>query len=118
MIRLLVFAIWVLSLSPIAAWAHAFLAHATPAAGSQTRTAPPAVTLTFSEAVEPRFSTIEVRDPAGTRVDSGAAHPDGGGKTLSIRLPPLAAGQYTVIWHATSVDTHQTEGRYTFTVLP
>ncbi len=118
MIRLLVFAAWALCLTPGTGWAHAFLAHATPAAGSQTRSAPPTVSLTFSEAVEPRFSTIEVRDPAGTRVDSGAAHPDGGGKTLSIRLPPLAAGQYTVIWHATSVDTHQTEGRYTFTVLP
>jgi methionine-rich copper-binding protein CopC len=100
------------------AFAHAFLAHASPSAGSEMRAAPPAVTIKFTEAVEPRFSTIEVRDAAGKRVDAGDLHTVGGAETISIGIPGLPPGIYWVIWHATSVDTHKTEGRYTFTVLP
>ena len=100
------------------AFAHAFLAHASPSAGSEMRAAPSAVTIKFTEAVEPRFSTIEVRDAAGKRVEAGDLHTVSGPETLVIRLPGLPPGVYAVIWHATSVDTHRTEGRYTFTVLP
>ncbi|MGA3399614.1 MAG: copper resistance protein CopC [Acetobacteraceae bacterium] len=35
-----------------------------------------------------------------------------------FRPTKLPAGQYTVIWHVTSVDTHKTEGRFTFSVAP
>ena len=38
--------------------------------------------------------------------------------TLSVPLRPLSTGVYKVTWHATSVDTHKTEGSYTFTVGP
>jgi methionine-rich copper-binding protein CopC len=37
---------------------------------------------------------------------------------LAVPVKPLAAGVYTVLWHATSVDTHKTEGHFTFTVAP
>jgi copper resistance protein C len=30
----------------------------------------------------------------------------------------LAAGAYTVHWHAVSVDTHHTQGTFEFTVKP
>jgi copper resistance protein C len=30
----------------------------------------------------------------------------------------LAAGDYTVRWHAVSVDTHHTQGTFSFTVKP
>ena len=30
----------------------------------------------------------------------------------------LAAGAYTVHWHAVSVDTHHTQGTFQFTVKP
>jgi copper resistance protein C len=33
-----------------------------------------------------------------------------------VTLPKLPPGTYTVNWHVTSVDTHKTEGNYTFTV--
>ena len=115
--RVLIVLAWVLFAAP-PAFAHAFLAHASPSAGSEMRPAPPAVTIKFTEAMEPRFSTIEVRDAAGKRIDAGGLHTVGGAETLAIGLPDLAPGVYAVIWHATSVDTHKTEGRYTFTVLP
>ncbi len=100
------------------AFAHAFLAHASPSAGSETHVPPAAVTIVFTERVEPRFSNIEVRDAAGTKLPTGQPHAQGKAETLSVDLPKLPPGTYTVIWHATSVDTHKTEGKYTFTVLP
>jgi methionine-rich copper-binding protein CopC len=33
-----------------------------------------------------------------------------------VTLPPLAPGTYTVIWRVLSVDSHITEGRFTFRV--
>jgi copper resistance protein C len=35
-----------------------------------------------------------------------------------VDLPRLPPGTYTVVWHVTSVDTHKTEGRFDFTVVP
>ena len=35
---------------------------------------------------------------------------------MHIGLKPLNAGTYKVHWHAVSVDTHTTEGDFTFTV--
>ena len=101
------------------AFAHAFLASAAPAVGSVANASPKDVVLTFTEAVEPRFSRIEVDDDAGTRVDVGDVHGDSGdGKRLSVGVPALKPGAYRVVWHAVSVDTHRTEGRFTFTVTP
>ena len=95
--------------------AHAFLDHAEPRVGSTVEAAPPAVTLEFTEAVEPDFSRIEVRDAHDQPVAVGALehpHPE----ELQVSLPPLPSGDYTVHWVVTSVDTHQTEGRFEFTV--
>jgi methionine-rich copper-binding protein CopC len=101
------------------AFAHAVYEHASPAAGSEVKSAPQAVTITFSEAVEPAFSKIEVKDANGARVDDGAVHSAGNdGRDLAVGLKKLAPGRYSVIWHVTSVDTHKTEGRYDFTVVP
>ncbi len=101
------------------AWSHALLKAATPAVGSTVASPPAAVAITFSEGVEPSFSAIAVTDAAGARVDSGAVHLGPGGNTeLLADLKPLKPGSYAVAWHATSVDTHKTEGQYTFTVAP
>lgn len=101
------------------AWAHAMLEKAVPAVGSTVKAAPKELTLTFSEGVEPAFTTVEVTDAGGKRVDSGkpqAAPNDR--RVLTVALQPLGPGQYTVVWHALSVDTHRTEGRFTFSVAP
>ena len=54
---------------------------------------------------------------SGARVDDGAPRtaPDDN-RTLQIGLKPLAPGDYRVEWHATSVDTHKTQGAFGFTV--
>ncbi len=110
-------AVAVLALAPAAAFAHAHLASASPAQ-SAIVAAPDSVSLGFTEALEKRFSAIEVRDAGGRRVDDGIIRSEADPAHLTIGLPHLPAGIYKVIWHATSVDTHRTEGDFTFTVAP
>ena len=102
-----------------AAHSHAHLRTAAPAVGSTVQASPPEVAITFTEGVEPRFSTIEVQDAAGRRVDRNDVHTTlGDNKVLSVGVPQLAPGLYTVNWHATAVDTHKTEGKFQFTIRP
>jgi methionine-rich copper-binding protein CopC len=99
------------------AYAHAFLDSALPRVGSTIPAAPSEVVLTFTQGVEPDFSRIEVQDASGARVDDGAPRTAGGDPTrFAVPLKKLTAGTYTVIWHVTSVDTHKTQGKFTFTV--
>ena len=102
-----------------AAQAHAHLRTAAPAVGGTVQASPPEVAITFTEGVEPRFSTVEVQDAAGKRVDKDDVHTaPTDNKVLSVGVPQLAPGTYTVTWHATAVDTHKTEGSFDFTVKP
>jgi copper resistance protein C len=96
------------------AQAHAFLDHATPLVGSTVPTAPDAVSLSFTQNLEPAFSTVQVTDAGGARVDQG--EPQISGNTMRVGLKSLPAGSYEVHWHAPSVDTHTTEGTFTFNV--
>lgn len=97
-------------------FAHAHLHASTPEAGG-TGAASTTVEISFNEVLEPKFSTIDVTDAAGRRVDQSDLHiVDADAKRVAVGLKPLSAGVYTVVWHATSVDTHKTEGHFTFTV--
>ncbi len=96
------------------ALAHAFLKRASPAVGSTVATAPRQLTLWFTEDLEPAFSRIEVSNAKGVRVDVGKAHI--GGNTMRVGLKHLSPGTYAVRWHALSVDTHKTQGKFNFTV--
>jgi methionine-rich copper-binding protein CopC len=96
------------------AHAHAFLDHASPLVGSTVAAAPREVALSFTQNLEPAFSTVQVFDANSARVDQGKAQI--GGNTMRIGLKALTPGNYKVRWHALSVDTHTTEGRFTFHV--
>jgi len=95
------------------ALAHAQLESASPAVGSTVRKAPSQVSLSFTQKLEKSFSSIEVSGPGG-RVDQGGATVSGA--RMSVGLKALSAGTYHVHWHALSVDTHKTEGSFSFTV--
>ena len=105
---------FVLALSASAARAHAFLDHASPLVGSSVASAPHEVVLTFTQNLEPAFSTVEVSDGSGARVDQGKASVSG--NTMRIGLKAIGPGSYKVNWHALSVDTHTTQGAFTFHV--
>ena len=97
-----------------AAQAHAFLDHASPLVGSTVATAPHELTLTFTQNLEPAFSTVTVTGPNGARVDAGKVQVSG--NTMRIGLKTAGPGAYRVHWHALSVDTHSTQGSFSFQV--
>lgn len=102
-----------------AAAAHAFLEHASPRVGETVHAAPGAVKVWFTEALEPAFSALRVFDKDGKQVDRKDPQVDPSDRTvMRVSLPQLPPGTYRVQWRALSVDTHVTEGDFTFTVAP
>jgi methionine-rich copper-binding protein CopC len=99
------------------AWSHAFLERAEPRVGSTVKLPPSQVRAWFTEPLEPAFSRLEVVNQSGDRVDRGPAQVDAASPyMLQVPLKPLAPGTYRVRWRVLSVDTHVTEGDFTFRV--
>ena len=100
------------------ALAHAQLEKATPGVGATVASASE-IRLEFSEGVEPKFTGV-------TLTSDGTAQPLGkpsvdpaDARILIVKIAkPLKPGVYVVDWHAVSVDTHHTQGHFTFTVGP
>ena len=113
-IRILLVAALLAILGNVAAQAHAFLEHANPLVGSTVASAPREVSLTFTQNLEAGFSSVQVTDGNGARVDQGK--PQVSGNTMRVGLKSLSAGTYRVRWQVLSVDTHKTEGSFAFTV--
>lgn len=96
--------------------AHAHLDRANPQPDSTLRIAPNEVTLWFTQKLEPSFSSAQVQDPSGARVDRGAHVDEADPAVLHVSLAPLGPGTYKVHWQVASVDTHRTEGDFSFRV--
>jgi methionine-rich copper-binding protein CopC len=106
---------WVLGVG--LALAHSGLQRAEPPVESTLKRPPKELKLYFSERLEPAYSRVRVEDGQGARVDRDDSRVDRSNPLLlRVTLPPLAPGTYTVIWRVLSVDSHITEGRYTFRV--
>jgi methionine-rich copper-binding protein CopC len=98
------------------AQAHAFLDHAEPRVGNKVASPPRTVTLWFTQKLEPAFSGVTVTNATGQRVDAGK--PRISGNEMSIPLRAGGNGSYHVNWHVLSIDTHKTEGSFSFQVGP
>ena len=97
--------------------AHAFLEHAEPAVGSTVQESPNEVRVLFTEKIEPALSSVEVFDASGKEVDKRDVHVDSANHALlRVSLPQLQAGTYKVVWRVVSVDTHVTNGSFTFRI--
>lgn len=106
-----------LGLSATAAFAHAHLKAETPAANATVAPAPKAIVLRFSEDVALRFTGIKISGPHKAAVKLGAGQLSNGDTVLTVPVAQtLAAGKYTVVWHALSKDGHKTHGAYDFSV--
>lgn len=118
--------------APVAAWlafvgllltaaptaAHAELSSSTPAANGSVRESPAALELAFSEAIDPATASVRLIDAQQRSVAGGDA-PVVAGAVVSLALPNLAAGVYTVEYRVVSaVDGHQTSGLFAFAVDP
>jgi methionine-rich copper-binding protein CopC len=102
------------AMASTAAWAHAFLDHAEPRVGSTVPTAPRELVLVYTQNLEPAFSSVEVSDANGARVDMGK--PRISASTMRVGLKQLPPGTHRVRWQVLSVDTHTTQGSFTFHV--
>jgi methionine-rich copper-binding protein CopC len=97
--------------------AHAFLERAEPAVGSTVQTSPGEVRVLFTEKIEPALSSVQVFDASGKEVDKRDVHLDSSNRALlHVSLPPLEAGSYKVVWRVVSVDTHVTNGSFSFRI--
>ncbi|SEE05862.1 copper transport protein [Streptomyces sp. 3213] len=98
--------------------AHAALESTDPADGSVLKSAPRALTLTFSESVALLDDSFRVYDPDNRRVrTSSAHHAKDAGDTASVTLPAkLGTGTFTVAWRVVSADSHPVSGAFTFSI--
>ena len=95
--------------------AHSVPQRFTPAIGATVQSAPGEVRILFDGDVEPAFSTIQVTDGAGRRVDRGETRVDERNRRLvRVKLGPLEPGVYQVTWQILANDGHRGEGTYTF----
>jgi len=97
-------------------FAHSHPVSMDPAANATTAS-PEKVTMHFSGDLEPKFSSITVSNATGHVVNKeGSVVSTGDAKLMTVALPKLPAGVYTVDWTAVSVDSHRMQGSYNFTV--
>lgn len=103
--------------APIAALAHGQLESATPAPGATLDAAPDAVRLAFNEDLEPTFSSVKIADATGAPVTKEKARIDAANpRAMTLAVPKLSSGAYTVQWAVMTADAHKTKGTYTFKV--
>ena len=98
--------------------AHANLIRSEPPANSTLDASPDRITLWFSEPMEAAFSEIQVLNSAGARVDNKDSAVDANDLTLmSVNLPELPDGTYTVAWrNLSTIDGHSLRRSFIFSV--
>ena len=104
--------------APVAA--HAELVSSTPAAGASLVEAPEELRLSFTEEIDPQTAVVQLLDTQQLPItDLGAPAVDARGLVVSVTLPELAPGVYTVSYQVVSaVDGHATAGLLSFVVDP
>ncbi len=103
----------------VAAWGHASLVKSLPASGATLTASPAVIRAWFNDELAVKGSTLKLLDaqkkqvgPTGG-VDSKVAKHD----VMKLTPPKLAAGTYSVQWHAISADDGEARsGSFKFTV--
>jgi methionine-rich copper-binding protein CopC len=99
------------------AQAHAYPKQAMPAPKAVVDSSITQVKIVFDDALEGAFSSLSVTNAAGQTVTTEKSLLDAGDeKTLTVAVPKLRPGVYTVHWVAVAEDSHRTHGDYIFTV--
>ena len=96
--------------------AHAVLERSSPEPGSRLEAAPAAVELAFNEAIEANVRGLQVLDSTSEPVTKARAKLSRDRTTLTLPLPGLGEGVYTVSYHVISGDGHPVNGSYVFVV--
>ncbi len=103
-----------LLLTATPAFAHAKLVGSDPAANASIKS-PTMIKLTFSESLEPAFSTASLSDSAGKILPVPKSV---GGATITLLPIGLKLGTYRVNWQAVGHDTHKLSSSFDFKVIP
>lgn len=99
-------------------YGHAFLTSSNPVASQSLSSPPGKMEAFFSEPVDIKYSQVKVLDPNGKEVDNkDIRHIDGDQSSLSVTLPRLEDGVYTVTTNVLSqTDGHVTKSAFVFAV--
>ena len=115
--KALALALLVMFALPEVAAAHALLLKTSPPRRAVLRDAPKQVELWFNERLEPAYSTVTLAGQNGSILKTDRASVGGqDAKRLSLPLPALKPGSYTVRFRVLSVDGHLAEDSFTFVV--
>ena len=96
--------------------AHVFPRTQVPGAGASVAP-PPEVRIVFDGPLEPAFSSLTVTDASGKQVNTAKSAVDAQDhNAISLALPALQSGRYTVHWVAVASVGHRTHGNYSFEV--
>jgi copper resistance protein C len=110
-------AVAAVALAPVRAPSHAVLVRSSPARRAVLGQPPRRVELVFSERLEATYSSLSVWNAEGGQVDArdvlvSSADP----RVLSVGLPELPPGVYTVKFRVLSVDGHVVESSFPFNI--
>jgi methionine-rich copper-binding protein CopC len=101
----------------IVASAHSFPDSESPSAGQKIASAPTEVTINFDAPIEKLFAKLEVTGADGANQAAGAPQVSDDGRRLSVKVGALKPGDYLVKWAVVCIDTHHTQGSYTFSIV-
>jgi copper transport protein len=99
-------------------YGHAFVTSSSPSSSQSLASSPPRLDVFFSEPVDLKYSKLKILDENGKQVDTQELHYlNGDQSALSVMLPPLKDGVYTVSTTVLSqTDGHVTENAFVFAV--
>jgi methionine-rich copper-binding protein CopC len=102
-----------IALLPASSFAHTHLLRSIPVENAVLEKSPPVATLVFAEPVTLTAVKIESTEGGKTAVKPMPAKP---AAELSVALPTLPLGRYTMSWRAISDDGHIMSGEIHFTI--
>jgi methionine-rich copper-binding protein CopC len=105
-------------LSAPPAYAHAFLDHAVPGVGTTVSGPVREIRIWYTQGVVTAFSHVHVVSAAGAQIPaSKPVTASADQQIIVVHLGrALGPGTYSVTWQVVSVDTHTTQGTFSFTV--
>lgn len=103
-------------LFPSGVWAHASLVEANPASNSHLEESPKSISLTFNERLESDLYYLRVYDENGDKVTDTKAEMNDNQQSLSLEIPELKTGVYSVNYKVISADGHPVEETYIITI--
>jgi len=98
-------------------FAHAKAVSADPAPRSVISHSPQSINILLNQQFEPSYSTIVIKGSDGKPVTAAKATVDPDNKKrLTLSLPTLPSGKYTVSYKILSLDGHTIASSYTFKI--